>query len=398
MESKWKGGIKRVLRKAGVMKRHPSQVLAPKDCPRFDCSRVAWQPDNHLVYHRRLLHGSVQYDPHLECWVILGYDDVLEVLKNDGLFSNAYTAEFDEFLGGSDGEAHKRFRRSMRSSVVVDRQEAKEFVDKWMDRFIMGRRSFDSVADFGVLLPREFTSHLLGMEAHEAAKVVSRLAKRRTDIDSCLMSVTKVLNQIVEEVRSSPRRGVIGELVHSKTHEGLTDHQIVSVVRHLWFAGTVTLSTVLPACMMWLSRDPRLADRLRSHPESIPNFISEVMRLESPTQFIQRKCMADIEFGGRKFLKGAMVRPCLASANRDPSTYPEPDCLRLDRPPHRHLAFGYGEHVCLGAMQARTIAETSIHRILQASTSIRSQTPEHEIEYEKSLLFRALKTYKVVLE
>jgi cytochrome P450 len=95
--------------------------------------------------------------------------------------------------------------------------------------------------------------------------------------------------------------------------------------------------------------------------------------------------------------KGSLIRLCLATANRDPNVFPDPNTIDLSRPAYRNLAFGYGDHFCLGALHARTIGETAIRRILEGSSSIQALTPEYALEYEKSMTFRALKRLDVRL-
>ncbi len=184
--------------------------------------------------------------------------------------------------------------------------------------------------------------------------------------------VEAVLTEILEEIRAEPRGGFLSTFVHADPAERLSNHQIVTMVRHLWFAGPVTLSTALPAALFWLSRRPDLAHELRMHPDKIPNFYSEVLRLESPIQFVPRVCSKDLDLQGWRFKKGNLVRLCLASANRAPETFPDPDTIDLERPAYQNLAFGYGDHFCLGAQHARTTSETAIRRILNASSAIKA--------------------------
>lgn len=77
--------------------------------------------------------------------------------------------------------------------------------------------------------------------------------------------------------------------------------------------------------------------------------------------------------------------------------FKEPDSIDLDRQAYRNLAFGYGDHFCLGALHARTIAETALRRVLNASSNIMVITPEHQIVYDKSLIFRSISRLYVEL-
>lgn len=370
----------------------------PKDVPCFDCGTVVWQHDSHLIFARQMGLGAIQYDPSFKSWVVLGHAEVSEALTSDGSFNKEYSRGFDRYMNSGDASERRHAKRCMKSSLTFDREGVAATAEDWMDGFLERSRTFDAVADFGVPLPRRFTSNLLGLDDSRVQRIVSRLSANRTDIGSSMEGVGNEISRILEEKRQEPRYGLISDILHADPAQGMTDDQMVVMVRHIWFAGTVTLSTALPASILWLSRRPDLADELRRHPEKVPNFFSEVLRLESPTQFVPRVCVEDLDFHGRRIKKGDLVRLCLASANRDPRVFPNPDSIDLERPAYRNLAMGYGDHFCLGALHARTIAETAIRRILNASSAIRVLTRENELEYEKSPIFRALKRLDVVLE
>lgn len=370
----------------------------PSGCPLFDCSAVVWQSDSHRVYGERLGESSVHYDPTACCWVVLGHSDVMGVLAHEESLNREYDKGFDSYRFSSVEAESRHAKRCMKSALSFDRKDVESFVEGWMDRFLAEHISFDAVGDFGVLLPREFTSRLIGLLPCETEKIVAELSSVRTDIGASMEPVKRIFLHVLDEVKSAPRPGMLSSFVHDEKGVQMTDDQIVVMFRHLWYAGTVTLSSLLPASLLWLSRRPDLAQALRENPERIPAFVSEVMRLESPTQFVPRTTVVDLEIGGWQIAKGSMIRLCLAAANRDPKVFPDPDAMDLARPVYRNLAMGYGDHFCLGAMHARTIAEKSIQRMLHASTEIRSRTPDSALEYERSPIFRALKKVDVVLE
>ena len=370
----------------------------PSDCPLFDCSSVVWQSDSHRVYRERLRESSVHFDPTFRCWVVLGHSDVMGLLAHEESMNREYDAGFDRYRFSGLEEEAKHAKRCMRSALSFDRKDVQGFVEGWMDGFLSRPGSFDAVGDFGVLLPREFMSFLLGFTQDDVGRIVAELSSERTDIVSSMESVLRVIRDILDDVKSAPRPGVLGTLVLAREGERMTDDQVAVMFRHLWYAGTLTLSTLLPSSILWLCRRPDIAQSLRDTPEMIPAFISETIRLETPIQFVPRTANVDMVIQGRKVSKGSLLRLCLAAANRDPKVFPYPDAMDLGRPVYRNLAMGYGDHFCLGALHARTIAENSIRRLLQASRSIRCLTPESELEYEHSSIFRALKKLDVVLE
>src|SRR4029078_10118371 len=96
--------------------------------------------------------------------------------------------------------------------------------------------------------------------------------------------------------------------------------------------------------------EPEVLSRLLSDPSLIPNACEEMLRLESPVQWTSRRAKEDLELGGHKIERNAMVLISMGAANRDPRQFPDPD--RFDparKDAARHLAFSGGDHFCLAA-------------------------------------------------
>lgn len=355
---------------------------------------AACLPNPYPLYAAARSINPVCFDKSDNSWIVLSYERVLWALKNTEHFSNQYSAAFDPFLVGSDGMAHAKTRKAFTSLIArFQPLTIAAFTEKWMDSFfnqIKGRTEFDAVGDLAIPLPRDFTADLLGLTSEEKNNIIQVLAPRRTDMNSALQPVGELLLSIMKHIREEPREGVISALIHSKSEEPLAWDEIMSTARHLWFAGTVTLTGLIPAAILQLCQLPDSRARLQSEPDKMPSFISEVLRLEAPTQFVPRMAVGEISVEGVKIPPHAMVRLGLASANRDPVVFPDPDVLNLDRPPNRHLSFGLGEHFCLGATIAKTIAAVVLQRIVNELPKARLAKIDSGLAFEKSPIFRAL--------
>jgi cytochrome P450 len=267
-----------------------------------------------------------------------------------------------------------------------------------MDHFLSTKArqsAFDAVWDFAIPLPRDFMARLLGLSMAEKERIEEVLSANRTDMNSALAPVGEVLSGIFQEIKKTPRDGLCSDLLHAPQEQALDEEAILSTVRHLWFAGTVTLTGLLPAAVLELCKSPPLREQLAENQEKIPAFISEVLRLEPPAQFVPRMAARDIEIEGMHIPPNAMVRLFLAAANRDPAEFQNPNEIDLDRIPYRHLAFGSGEHFCLGALIAKTISNVSIRRIATELPRLR-RGDASELCYEKGPTFRALATLPVL--
>src|SRR5690606_6381302 len=94
-------------------------------------------------------------------------------------------------------------------------------------------------------------------------------------------------------------------------------------------------------------------ERLCEDPGLVESAVEELLRYDSPVQFLLKLAEADVELGGKQVRKGETVILSLGAANRDPEQFPDPHRLDIARKPNRHLALGFGPHFCLGNALAR---------------------------------------------
>ncbi|MEU5640720.1 cytochrome P450 [Streptomyces milbemycinicus] len=111
------------------------------------------------------------------------------------------------------------------------------------------------------------------------------------------------------------------------------------------------------------ARNPDQWDLLREDRSLIPHAINESLRLESPVPQFSRVLTEDHEIGGVPLAAGSRVALLYASANRDERHYPNPTRFDMTRRPSDHLAFGRGEHVCVGMHLARLEMSALLERL-----------------------------------
>ena len=116
--------------------------------------------------------------------------------------------------------------------------------------------------------------------------------------------------------------------------------------------------------------------------------VEEVLRYDSPLQMMSRVVTEDFEYAGRQIKAGQFATLVLGAANRDPVRFTEPDRLDITRKDNRHLAFGYGPHVCLGAHLARLEASIAFTALLARMPNL--QLASVPPAYRKSLKLRGL--------
>jgi cytochrome P450 len=113
-----------------------------------------------------------------------------------------------------------------------------------------------------------------------------------------------------------------------------------------------------------LHRHPEQRRQLVRDPSRIPTAVEEFLRFDSPVQGLARTTTRDAEVRGVRIPKGNKVLLLFASANRDEAEFPEPERFDVERQPNHHLAFGFGNHFCLGSSLARLEARVAFEELL----------------------------------
>jgi cytochrome P450 family 144 len=153
-------------------------------------------------------------------------------------------------------------------------------------------------------------------------------------------------------------------------------------------AGGESTTSLIGNAARILAEHPDLQDQLRRDPELVPNFVEEVLRLESPFRMQMRSVVKATSCNGIDVPAGSTVMLFYSSANRDPAQYADPDEINLDRrSPRVHLAFGRGIHFCVGAHLARLEAHLVLEALLSRTKSIRMDPDQQPIRVQ-SLMAR----------
>jgi cholest-4-en-3-one 26-monooxygenase len=170
---------------------------------------------------------------------------------------------------------------------------------------------------------------------------------------------------LIDERRRQPRDDLVSELIRGEI-EGreLGEEQLVSYCELLVEAGNETTRNAISGGLLAFSDHPDEWEKLRGHPELMPDAVEEILRWTSPISHFTRTATEDCEVRGTTIRAGEMVALYFASANRDEDVFEDPFAFRVDRRPNPHLAFGFGEHFCMGAHVARVELETIFRHLL----------------------------------
>jgi cytochrome P450 len=173
------------------------------------------------------------------------------------------------------------------------------------------------------------------------------------------------LGDLIEERRREPGDDLVSELIAARIDgEPLTEVQLLSYCELIVEAGNETTRTALSGGLLASSEHRGEWERLREHPELMPDAVEEILRYVSPIIHFTRMATEDSEVRGVEIREGEHVALFFASANRDEDVFEDPFAFRVDRNPNPQLAFGVGEHFCMGAHLARLEMETIFRHLL----------------------------------
>jgi cytochrome P450 len=169
------------------------------------------------------------------------------------------------------------------------------------------------------------------------------------------------------ERRSAPREDVLSKLALAEL-DGvrLTDAELGAFCLTLLVAGNETTRNLISGGMRALLENRGQWEKLCADPSLLPNAVEEMLRFVSPIQNFVRRVLRDVELAGKKLSAGEYVALLYGSANRDADVFgADADCFDITRPSaDRHLAFGFGEHFCLGASLARLEARVMFEELI----------------------------------
>ena len=181
---------------------------------------------------------------------------------------------------------------------------------------------------------------------------------------------------LIQDRRRQPRDDLVSELIAAEIDGApLTPQQLVLYCELLVEAGNETTRNAISGGLLAFSEHHDEWEKLRAHPELLPDAVEEILRWVSPISHFTRTATEDYELREAKIRAGDQVAIYFASANRDEEVFEDPFAFRVDRRPNPQLAFGFGEHFCMGAHLARVEIETLYRHLLQRLESFEVAGP-----------------------
>jgi cytochrome P450 len=385
----------------------------------------------HPVYGRLQAETPVAWSAQLNGWVVTGYEACRKAMLHPAMsveklepfvrHSSAADRENVEALGEilgdwmvfKDPPTHTQLRRSLKDAFMpADIRElqprVRAIVDDLLAVLPVGE-PVDIVQHFAFPLPAMVIGDLFGMPREELDQLKAWsddlgkfvLASVDADQDRIYLLAGEAARHmkerfriLLDEHRANPRDNFTSRMIANSPD--LTDDQIVhNLVLVLW-AGHETTTNLIATSVHHLCREPGRFDRLKSAPSLVPGTVEECLRMDGPAQMLVRFAKQDLELEGHPIAAGEVVYVMLNTANRDPGVFDAPEDFDATREENRHLGFGRGIHMCLGAPLARLEGEQALHGLAGRYASMRFAGPE--TEWRQNLIIRGPRRLEVVLE
>lgn len=385
--------------------------------------------DPYPIYQRLRSADPVHWYEPFSAWICTRYDDVFTGLHDPRLSANRTIAmeasagradlrSFFSFLSKrmvfTDPPQHTRLRALVNQSFKPHLIEVlRPHIQGLVDRFLEGVQEqgrMDVIADLAFPLPATVIAEMLGVPPADR----DRLKKWSDDfililsadpsaiapevyerIAQAAQALTSYFRDIVTQRRAKPQHDLLTMLEQAEEQgHRLSEEELFATANILMVAGHETTTNLIGNGLLALLRHPDQLQKLRADPGLAAQAVDELLRYDSPVQFVYRLAREDMEIAGRQIRKGQLVHLVLGAANRDPAHFPDPDRLDISRPGHKHLAFGQGIHYCLGAPLARLEGEIALTTLLHRWPGLRLGS--ESLGYRSNFNMRGLKALPVV--
>lgn len=373
--------------------------MSTDDLQHFDHHDKGFAQDPYDVYRRMRQACPVMHsDAHGGFTAITSYEGVVEVAKDDYTFLSSPGVTFPPIPKRAvlpieaDPPEFFKYRRMLNPwfsppAVAAWEPALRSLAQDLLAPHLAAGR-IDITKDFARLLPAVITLRLIGLPEADAADYLQRIEELihhgHRDVDASVETGLHVYQALAEEMErredanDTGTSDLLGFLMNTDVEgERLTEEEIMDMVFLLLFGGLDTTAAAIGNAVVYLSAHPEARDRLIAEPELIPLAVDEFLRFEAPVQGLARTVATQCTVGGQPLEVGEKVMIFWAAANRDEDVFDRPDEVVLDRQPNRHLAFGVGNHRCLGSNLARLEFRVALEELLAA-------VPDFSIDLESA--------------
>ena len=324
-----------------------------------------------------------------------GRGTVLEILKAD---LDIATNPFAGMILFEDPPIHN-IHRALLSRVFTPRKmnaiepKVREFCARSLDPLV-GSGGFDFIGDLGAQMPMRTIGYLLGIPEQDQEAIRDRIDAglrldegKQSDLADQTLDHHSMFEEYIDWRAKNPSDDLMTQLLEAEFEDEtgvtrrLTRKEVLTYIDILAAAGNETTTRLIGWTGKLLADHPDQRREIAQDRSLVANAIEEILRYESPSPIQARYVAHDVEHHGRRVPEGSAMVLLNGSGNRDERRFVDPDRFDIHRDIGRHLAFGYGIHLCLGAALARLEGRVALDEVLE-------RFPQWEVDWDHAVQAR----------
>jgi cytochrome P450 len=358
-----------------------------------------------------------------KAWMVTRLEEAVQVLKDSKRFTvesaRVYGEHADRRMARGAGrlisqsmimvdEPDHRRLRSLVSKAFTPKyiQSLRPSIQQLADELIDGVQAqghMDIVSDYAFPLPINVISSMLGVPSDSRdiirrwSDVLAGSASPTASPTNASQAVEEYLLQLIAEKRRNPTDDLISQLVQIEEEgDRLDESELLSMIALLIFAGHETTSNLVSIGTLMLFDHPDQMARLQNDLGLVPSAVEELLRYNGPVfSPAPRFAAEDVELDSQQIHRGDIVLIVLGSANRDETQFNDANDLDIARDLNRHVAFGQGIHICLGAPLARLEGDIAFTTMLRRLPNLHLAVPRESIKWRGGFNLRGLTSLPV---
>jgi cytochrome P450 len=356
-------------------------------------------------------------------WNVTRYADVMAVSRDTETFSSAsginisYPPDADATIITAvvgnmicmDPPLHRSYRKIAQPYFTPSRiaglePRVRELATGILDKALK-KESFDFMEDIAAPLPIAVLCDMLGVPHSDWRLIFEwsnvligfddpELGRSEEHVNQTFLSLFSYGQQMIADRRQNPRDDLMTAIANAKPEDGeeIPEHLLNGFFLLMVIAGNETTRNSLSGGMLALARNPSEYKKLVDDPTKIPVGIEEILRYVSPVNYMRRTVLMETELRGQKLSAGDKIVMWYGAANRDPEVYDRPHAFDVTRDPNPHLAFGIGEHFCLGARLARLQLRVMFEELFERTKGIEL---DGDVRYMRTNFINGIKAMPV---
>ncbi|BDB44422.1 linalool 8-monooxygenase [Mycobacterium kiyosense] len=345
--------------------------------------------DPYPAYRQLRATSPVLWNDVTNFWALLKYEDIRFVSSNPALFTSTKGISIPDpqlpnpvqegNLIFTDPPRHRQMRKLINAGFTRRRVAVLEPKIREIVRGILDQVQPDSVHEFAeeiaAPLPTRMIAELIGAPPDDWEQfrawsdAATGTADPEIELDPfvAIGQLFEYFQKLIAARRADPRDDLLSVLAEAEIDEHrLSDEDLLNFTFLLLVAGNETTRNLIALGTLALIGHPEQCRLLVADPTLIPAAVEEMLRFTSPVVSMSRVATRDVELRGQLIREGEVVSMLYGSANRDEDVFgSDAEEFKVTRHPNPHIAFGCGEHSCIGAQLARLEATVLFEELLR---------------------------------